>query len=199
MILIICVTLFVLIWRSDYDLKILDIVNHERIGFLDKAFIFITDTAFIVAILIPTIIVAVAFLKNNEKMKRVGCQIYVALFTSTIITTTLKYVLNRTRPFVNNHSIEKLSSGGSPSFPSGHTADAFVIGVSVVILSDNRMKFIVPVWLWALAVGYSRMALGVHYPSDVVGSILIGTLCAIFGNWLFTKSIFRRKNNGIVS
>jgi len=40
----------------------------------------------------------------------------------------------------------------------------------------HRKKFIIPIFIWAILVTYSRMALGVHYPSDVAGGMIIGAL-----------------------
>lgn len=185
--IIIIITLFLLI-KGGYDIKILSVINHNRLRPLDKVFIFITDTAYIVAILIPTIILVTAWITKRHYLKRIAYQVYCSLFASSIVTTILKYLIHRDRPFINHHFIEKLSTGGSPSFPSGHTADAFTVGCTIIILADNRMGYIIPVWLWALAVAYSRLALGVHYPSDVVGSIFIGVTCAALCNSLFNRN-----------
>jgi undecaprenyl-diphosphatase len=90
-----------------------------------------------------------------------------------IITTFLKYSIHRPRPFITYHYLEKVTSGGSPSFPSGHTTDAFSIATAVS-LAYPKWYVIVPAYAWAGAVGYSRMDLGVHYPSDVLVAAIIG-------------------------
>ena len=65
------------------------------------------------------------------------------------------------------------------SFPSGHTSAAFV---TAVLLSWFYPPLSLPVFLWAAAVGLSRVLLGVHYPADVLAGAVMGTLCAWGGS-----------------
>jgi undecaprenyl-diphosphatase len=85
----------------------------------------------------------------------------------------MKYSINRTRPFITYPDIMKKSGAASPSFPSGHTSGAFATATSVS-LAYPKWYVIVPMFSWAGAVGYSRMDLGVHYPSDVLAGALVG-------------------------
>jgi membrane-associated phospholipid phosphatase len=76
---------------------------------------------------------------------------------------------------------------GSPSFPSGHTSDAFATATSLSI-AFPKWYVIAPSFLWACSVGYSRMDLGVHYPSDVMAGAIIGAgsayLCYKANRWI---------------
>ena len=119
-------------------------------------------------------------------MKWKGYQLVSAYIANAIIVSAMKHLVNRERPFVHNPLIEKLTSGGSPSFPSGHTADAFVIAMSVALIGTRRW-IVAAVWIWACLVGYTRMALGVHYPSDVIGSLLIGSVNAYWVHLFFLR------------
>ncbi|MHB1179669.1 MAG: phosphatase PAP2 family protein, partial [Daejeonella sp.] len=133
------------------------------------------------------LILLFGIVKKNTDFKVKGWQLVLALICNSVVVNILKYSIHRERPFVNNHFIEKLSTGGSPSFPSGHTADAFLIAVSVSLLFTRQKWWLLLVWLWALAVAYSRIVLGVHYPSDVLGSLFIGTAIAIIVHNYFKK------------
>jgi undecaprenyl-diphosphatase len=117
-----------------------------------------------------------------------GKQLIVAFLLNSVLITILKYSINRERPFTNNPLIEKLSSGGSPSFPSGHTADAILIATSIFLLFPRQRWILILVATWALVVAYSRMALGVHYPADVLCSVFIGISIAFI-----THSFFKRR------
>jgi undecaprenyl-diphosphatase len=92
-----------------------------------------------------------------------------------LISFALKNIITRERPFKVYPDIEKLSEAGSYSFPSGHTLEVFAIAVALSI-SIPKKKIIIPLFLWASLVAYSRMALGVHYPSDVIAGMIIGSL-----------------------
>ncbi|MBI2520720.1 MAG: phosphatase PAP2 family protein [Bdellovibrio sp.] len=60
------------------------------------------------------------------------------------------------------------------SFPSGHTAGAFVI---CILVANCFPIFSIPVFLWAFLVGFSRVHLGVHFPLDVLVGGVIGAFC----------------------
>lgn len=176
---------------SVFDIAILKVINYNRITSSVPLLAFITDTAYLVSFLVPVILLCIAKIKERSYLLKISYQLFLSLFTSTIIINILKYTINRPRPFVTYSYIDKLSTGGSPSFPSGHTADAFVMAVSVTLVARGQSKYILPIWVWAFMVAYSRIVLGVHYPSDVLSSMLIGTLCAFLGKWFITRT----KNN----
>lgn len=109
----------------------------------------------------------------------------VLLVTSVMTEVVLKPAVGRERPFV--HSLDVAVIGGRPatdSFPSGHAAMAFAGAVGLSTLAA------VPAlgwWVLAGAIAYSRVYLGVHYPSDVAAGALVGITCAVM-----TLAIVRR-------
>jgi undecaprenyl-diphosphatase len=171
----------------ELDRHVLEWINHNRFKPLDNIFIWITDTAYMTALLMALIVLMVGFLRKDAVLKRKGWQVLFAFALNSILINVLKYLVNRERPYKHDNLIEKLSTGGSPSFPSGHTADAFLIAVFFSLLFPNKWQVLFPIWLWAIAVAYSRIALGVHYPSDVLGSMFIGALVAILFYNYFKK------------
>ena len=97
------------------------------------------------------------------------------------ITAGLKYLIKRKRPFSTYPGIIINKSGTScndPSFPSGHSSTAFYAATSLS-LTYHKWYIIAPSYLYAGTVAYSRMDLGVHYPSDVLSGIIIGTGSAV--------------------
>lgn len=85
----------------------------------------------------------------------------------------LKNSIRRTRPC---HALVGFDNGFEPSdrfsLPSGHTAAAFVMAASVAQVYPDATPF---AYVWALCIGGSRIALGVHYPLDIVAGALLGT------------------------
>jgi membrane-associated phospholipid phosphatase len=103
----------------------------------------------------------------------------------------LKVIVKRDRPFVTYpNDIIQRTKVSSFSFPSGHTTSAFATATALS-LSTKKWQVIVPSYLYAGFVGYSRMRLGVHYPSDVLAGALIGTATG-FLVWKIDKWIRKK-------
>ncbi len=166
-------------------------LNLNRNRKLDNTFRGITNTASAISIATPLVVYAVGLIKGDITVKKQGIYIAETFVVSALISTALKYSINRERPFTTYPDIEKETNGGSPSFPSGHTSMAFATATSLSI-AFPKWYVIVPSFLWASAVGYSRMDLGVHYPSDVLAGAIIGCGSAYLtyqlNHWINKKS-----------
>lgn len=106
------------------------------------------------------------------------------------ITLGLKYLVGRDRPYVTWQDLDPADHEPDPSFPSGHTTAAFATATGLT-MTFPKWYVAVPAYSWAALVGYSRMHLGVHYPTDVLTGALIGTatgfLCFKANQWLARK------------
>jgi membrane-associated phospholipid phosphatase len=167
------------------DIGILKGIFENRIPGLDFLFILITNSAGAIAFGAPIILFLIALKKKNPGLRREALMILIPVALSAIIANILKYVFDTPRPYEVYSFIHKLSVGGSPSFPSGHTADAFAFAIAMVMIY-RKWYVIIPVLIWAILIGYSRMYLGVHFPSDVLGGALIGASCS-YGYVLYAK------------
>ncbi|MEI8135112.1 MAG: phosphatase PAP2 family protein [bacterium] len=160
------------------DIQFLREINLNRPVSLDGLFVLLTDTGPILAALLPIVFILLGFIRQKKQMWSNGLLIGGSYLLSVMISNLLKYLVNRPRPHITYHFIQKLSGAGSSSFPSGHTSDVFSIAMIISLLYPRRLV-VVPIFVWAILVGYSRMDLGVHYPSDVVGGALIGVVSAV--------------------
>ena len=115
------------------------------------------------------------WLKDDAKLTETAWTTGAALGVNLLLTGAVKYAVNRPRPAVS-YPDQILYRGvylTDKSFPSGHTSSAFAFATSLT-LAYPRWYVAVPAYLWASTVAFSRMYLGVHYPSDVLGGMLLG-------------------------
>jgi membrane-associated phospholipid phosphatase len=149
----------------------------------------ITSTSIYPAMVIaPSSLLLTGYINEDKLMMRNGIKTGVAIGLNVLLTSGLKYAINRPRPFVQYpNDIIKRTDAGKYSFPSGHTSTAFATATALT-LSTKKWYVAVPSYAYACAVGYSRMRLGVHFPSDVLGGMIvgIGTSLLVFqiGKWL---------------
>ncbi len=171
---------------QNWDIDILKEVNLHRDKALDYGFLFVTNWAAPLAYSVPVFLFLFSFINKNRSLRQKSIYVITATLIAALSTTIIKHIVNRKRPYVVYPFIQKIATGGSPSFPSGHTSDAFTMAASLSI-AFPKWYVIVPSYAWAIAVGYSRMDLGVHYPSDVLASIILATFWAIITHYWFTK------------
>lgn len=141
------------------------------------------------------IVLAFVFLLFLRTRKE-GLGMAIALVFGALVTNILlKNIVNRTRPF--NHTDEFFSwwqAAGSnmedsSSFPSGHTTAAFAAMVAFFLLGDKRYSWTGLVF--AFFMGFSRIYLIVHYPTDVLVGFIVGTAAGI-GGALLSKLIYKK-------
>ncbi len=168
-----------MLYFHDLDIRVLKGIYESRNPLFDSTFIVITDTAAVIAFGLPLVLIIIAWVKKNTILRRKALNILVAVAISAVVANLLKYTIDLPRPYEIYPFIQKLSSGGSPSFPSGHTADAFAFAVALGLVFP-KWYFMIPALVWAGFVGYSRMCLGVHFPTDVLAGAMIGIASAYF-------------------
>ncbi len=179
-------------FAQNQDIEMLRTINLERNQNFDTFFKVVTDSDASVSLLAPAGIYMVGLITKDSITRKKGLMIGGSLIISTVIMTSMKYSIKRDRPFLTYPEIQKLADAGSPSFPSGHTSMAFSTATSLSI-AFPKWYVIAPSIMWASAVGYSRMHLGVHYPSDVIVGAVIGAGSAWLSSYLTKKIRLARK------
>lgn len=168
------------------DLATLEALNSSRVTDLDILLLALTMSAYGLGAVVPVALYLLGHIRKSAALRLKAFQYVLAMCLMVGVIGALKYTVNRTRPFIGHDSIERIAEASSPSFPSGHTAFAFTAAVALALMFRNA-PLRVTVLAWAVLVAYSRLALGVHYPSDVLASILIGTTAAMAAHYTFRK------------
>jgi undecaprenyl-diphosphatase len=114
-----------------------------------------------------------------------GLAMALSSLSSSLVSDVLKAAFNRPRPDVSAH----LDIVTNAAYPSGHSCNAAVVYLLLYLLAPGATR---KYWLWpmlvlTLAPGLSRMMLGVHYPSDVIGGWMLGAAFAIGAVGLLQK------------
>ena len=179
-------------WAVAFDLPILDWIQANMANpFLDKIMPIITvlgDAG------IFWMIVA-AVLAITKKYRKLGFGMAIAMALGLVVCNMiLKPTVGRIRPYdfqetlgiTINLLIEKQHDF---SFPSGHTIASFE-ACTVLMLGSRKLG--IPATLLAILIAFSRLYLYVHYPTDVIASVILGTLFGIIGYLVTHKINFSR-------
>lgn len=146
-------------------------------------------------------------LMTFTRTRRIGTAMLISLAVGALLTNCcLKIIIARPRPYSDAHGIYyplwlKLGQHmeSDKSFPSGHTTAAFASMTALAITGNKKFRFMP--FVFAFMMGISRIYLVVHYPSDVLGGILVGVSAAKIGCLLvklipqpfFKKNILKKE------
>lgn len=155
----------------------------------------VSNSVFPIMLATPISLIGVGYAQNNQTILRDGFKSAISIGLNAALTSGLKLAVNRKRPFVKYpNDIIQRTNVGKYSFPSGHTSNAFAAATALT-LSSKKWYVAVPSYAYACLVGYSRMRLGVHFPSDVLGGMVIGIGASLLvfqaDKWLQTQSLIR--------
>lgn len=128
------------------------------------------------------------------KERRNGAQVLLALLFSTILCNLiLKNLFSRVRPCDINTAVQLLIPHPlDRSFPSGHTSAGFAVATA---LMKNKAVGRKTAMVFAVLIGFSRLYLYVHFPTDVLGGIAVGVLMGLLAAWAYPRleKKFRRR------
>ena len=171
-----------------FDLPILDWIQaHLQSGFLDTVMPIITvfGDAGIFWMICATLLLF------TRKHRRTGLGVWFALAIGLVVCNLiLKPAVGRIRPYDFQEEHFKIvidlliDKQHDFSFPSGHTIASFE-AATVLLLNSPALG--IPAMILAVLIAFSRMYLYVHYPTDVIASVILGTGLAFLGVFLVNK------------
>jgi len=172
------------------DIDLLKNIHVQRNQQLDGTARFVSGSEYAIGFGLPVGVCAAAWLRRDHELFKKGVNMSLALALNTASTFVLKRIVNRPRPAQTYSFISPLEYERNYSFPSGHTSNAFVTATSLS-LQFKKWYVVVPAHLWAFTVAYSRLHMGVHYPSDVLAGAVLGSASALatykVNQWIHRK------------
>ena len=175
---------------QNWDVNLLNSINPDNPN--SGVMIGLTQTVYPLSAASPVVLLVTGYAKKDRQLEKDGWENLGSLVINTVITEGFKYSFNRERPYEKYsfiHPYDRTDIG--KSFPSGHTSTAFTTATTLT-LEFRKWYVAVPAYLWAASVGYSRLYLGEHYPTDVMAGAVVGAGSAILSHWL-TKKLWKAK------
>ena len=157
------------------DMTVLQVIQSWHTPLLDKIMVTlfhtIIDEKGVFAVILGLLLLIIP-----KTRKCGGLMLLSVLFTYLLGGPLLKNIICRPRPFLKDTSVTLITEPPHGySFPSLHTANAFACAVTVFL---RNKKAGIPCLIFAALIGFSRLYFFVHYPSDVICGIALGSLTA---------------------
>lgn len=169
---------------QNWDINLLRSINPQQPNsFVWKGF---TSSAYPLSVAVPVGIWIDAKSEHNKKNEYKAYEIAGSVVIAAGATEAMKIIFNRERPFQKYLGVYPYQAEDGQSFPSGHASLAFAAATSLS-LEYKKWYIVMPAYVWATGVGYSRLYLGEHYPTDIIGSAVTGAGSAFISHWISKK------------
>lgn len=181
---------------TDIDRSILAFFNGSDSLFVDNLAVILTSGLTWIPLYLSLLYVVI---KNNETMKQImlviGCMILSIVLSDGVADFIVKPMVERLRP--SNDPLIKYTvnvvegiRGNSYSFFSAHASNTFCIAMFFSLLVRNKV-FVVTMVSWSLINCWTRMYLGLHYPSDILVGLIWGGVSGSLAYYIYIKSYLR--------
>ena len=173
-------------------------LSHQSL-FLDKIIIFVADIFPYIVVLLAGLfllfhykIISPEFsLKVRQKWQAIFSVFFVGAF-SWCIAEIIKILIHSPRPFVALSNVWSLFSETGYSFPSQHAT--FFASITMMIFAINKKAGYI-FMIFTLLIGIARIMAGVHFPVDIIGGFLLGTIIAVVFSLIFKENKLNDINN----
>ncbi len=168
------------------DSAVFLIINHDFVNPLfDAVFPALRELTYVFWLLL-----IVYFWRKNEK--KLALLLTVSIAAGALFTYPLKFLIDRARPYETIESARLLTPQEfDPSFPSGHVEMSFLASTVISRFHPEYAKYL---YAFSFIVALSRVYVGVHFPGDVLGGIVVGVIIGKAMIWVAKrkKDIFHQ-------
>lgn len=174
----------------DWDRELFVFLNSKNVPWLDGIMIFLSShTTWAIVCLVVVIIM---LFRDRINGKQASLSLIVGVAGTLLLNNIVKFIIMRPRPghedllkdFINQ--LEEV--GRSYSFFSAHSSSSFCLATFSTLYFRNKIYGIV-LFAWAMAVAYSRIYVGKHYPLDILVGTLFGILMGAITYWYYNKKL----------
>lgn len=137
-----------------------------------------------------------------KKTRKLGILVFAGLVVSTVINNlVLKELIDRPRPYNIDPAVWEnagytyewpglIAKSSSPSFPSGHTSTSIGAAFALLLGCKNKERAIgIPAFILSFLIGFSRIYVHVHYPTDVIVGAVVGLISGFIAYILVKKLV----------
>lgn len=178
---------------TDIDRSVLAFFNGSDSLFVDNLTVILTSGLTWIPLYLSLLYVVI---KNNDTMKQimlvVGCVILSIILSDGMADFIVKPMVERLRPsndpFIK-YTVNVVNDmrGSSYSFFSAHASNTFCVAMFFSLLVRNKV-FVITMVSWSLVNCWTRMYLGLHYPSDILAGLVWGGISGSLAYYVYIKS-----------
>ncbi|HXY86865.1 MAG TPA: phosphatase PAP2 family protein [Candidatus Acidoferrales bacterium] len=165
------------VYYGSFDYNITHLIRDLNYGgVIDMLFTYITFTG---STVFMVLIIVLLYIGGARKEALVFAVVFVV---TNVLALGIKYIVARPRP-----SDLGVIPEAEAAFPSAHTANAFALTATI---SRYHRKFTIVMFAWALVIAFSRVFLGLHYFTDVIGGAVLGFVVS----YVISRAALQRDN-----
>jgi len=167
------------------DVHVLQALISSRTYALDIFMLIVTSTADILPFYLSPMLIISFILLVRKRSRRLGAILIISVLVTTLLVLQIKNIVYKDRPEYEfkveglDYRIELDAFSSSSTYPSGHAARsaAFALILSYMLRS-RRINLGSLLWIYPILISISRIYVGEHYPTDVIGGNILGLIVA---------------------